>query len=105
MTSPSPFRVAVLPCWKNHGHQHEYDTLLRAAGADFTVLEESREALDALFSSLDDFDLLLAPPLFHYDQGRQRDPDWRRRHPFAGRPRHRLRPLGRHTGADLLLHV
>ncbi len=83
MTSPSPFRVAVLPCWKNHGHQHEYDTLLRAAGADFTVLEESREALDALFSSLDDFDLLLAPPLFHYDKGRERDPDWRRPYDFA----------------------
>ena len=81
--APQPFRVAVLPCWKNHGHQHEYDTLLRAAGADFTVLEESREALDALFSSLDDFDLLLAPPLFHYDQGRERDPDWRRPYDFA----------------------
>ena len=48
MTSPQTFRVAVLPCWKNHGHQHEYNAVLRGFGADFTVLEESRAALDAL---------------------------------------------------------
>lgn len=62
------FKIAVLPCWNNHGHQHEFDTIFAEAGFRHEVLSESKESMDDLMSRLHDFDMLIAPPLFHFDR-------------------------------------
>ena len=69
-----PYRVAVLPCWKNWSHVHDYDFAFRAAGYEYTNCVETAEQFEWLDKHLDEFDLLLAPPLFHYQKGAAADP-------------------------------
>ena len=81
--SAEPYRVAVLPAWKNWGHVHDYDFALREAGCSFTNLVESAEQMDWLDKNLDAFDLLIAPPLFHFEKGKAADPDYARPYDMA----------------------
>ena len=73
-----PYKVAVLPSWKNWAHVHDYDYAYRAAGYDFTNCVESAEQFEWLDKHLDEFNLLLAPPLFHYERDKKADPNYKR---------------------------
>ena len=73
-----PYKVAVLPCWKNWGHVHDYDFAYKAAGYEYTNCVETAEQFEWLGAHLDEFNLVLAPPLFHYQKDKAVDPNYTR---------------------------
>lgn len=68
-----PYRVAVLPTWKNHAHRNEFDFVFQKAGMSWTNLFETVEQMDWLAEHLDDFDMLFGPCLFGYTQPKPYD--------------------------------
>ena len=76
-----PYKVAVLPCYKNWGHVHDYDFAYKAAGYEYTNCVETAEQFEWLDKHLDEFSLVLAPPLFHFEfrkEEKSYDPNYKR---------------------------